>query len=90
MDIQVQIPDDVAQVLGTNQPDMSRAFVEAIALEGYRNSQLSESQVRRLLGLETRLQVHAFLKAHGVPLNYSLAELERDIASLEAFERKQS
>jgi Uncharacterised protein family (UPF0175) len=45
-----------------------------------------EGQVRRLLGFRTRMQVHTFLKAHNVYLDYSIRELENDLASLKHFE----
>ena len=86
MDVQLQIPDDVARVIQNQQPDLSRAALEALALEGYRTERLSEGQVRRMLGFRTRIQVHAFLKAHNVYLNYSIHELEIDLASLRQFE----
>jgi hypothetical protein len=86
MDIQLQIPDDVARVLQSEQPDLSRAALEALALEAYRTRRLSEGQVRRMLGFRTRMQVHAFLKAHNVYLNYSIQELENDLESLKNFE----
>ena len=86
MDVQLQIPDDVARVIQSQQPDLSRAAVEALALEGYRSERLSEGQVRRMLGFRTRMQVHTFLKAHNVCLNYSIRELENDLASLKQFE----
>jgi hypothetical protein len=86
MDVQLQIPDDVARVLQSEQPDLSRAALEALALEGYRNERLSEAQVRRMLGFKTRMQIHAFLKAHNVYLNYSIHELENDLESLKHFE----
>ena len=86
MDVQLQIPDDVARVIQNEQPDLSRAALEALALEGYRTRRLSEAQVRRMLGLRTRMQVHAFLKAHNVYLNYSMPELESDLRSLKHFE----
>ena len=35
-------------------------------LEGYRSGILTESQVRRMLGFETRMEVNAFLKDHGI------------------------
>jgi Uncharacterised protein family (UPF0175) len=38
---------------------------------------LSEEQVRRLLGYETRLEVHGFLKEHSVYLRYTVEDLER-------------
>ena len=86
MDVQLQIPDDVARVIQNQQPDLSRAALEALALEGYRSERLSEGQVRRMLGFRTRIQVHAFLKAHNVYLNYSIRELQNDLASLKHFE----
>lgn len=58
---------------------MSRRTLEAIALEGYRSGALSESQVRRPLGFETRMDVHAFLKQAGVPLHYTKADVEEDL-----------
>jgi hypothetical protein len=92
VNVQIQIPDDVAEVFcpegASSGPDVPRAVLEALALEGYRSRRLSESQVRRLLGLDTRIQVHAFLKRHGVPLNYTVEDLEKDLLSLEAIERK--
>ena len=87
MDVQLQIPDDVARVIQSDQPDLSRAALEALALEGYRSVRLSEAQVRRMLGFRTRMQVHAFLKAHNVYLNYSVQELENDLESLKHFEQ---
>lgn len=86
MDVQLQIPDDVARVIQTEQPDLSRAALEALALEGYRSERLSQAQVRRMLGFRTQMQVHAFLKAHNVYLNYSIHELENDLESLKHFE----
>jgi hypothetical protein len=86
MDVHLQIPDDVARIIQSEQPDLSRAALEALALEGYRSERLSEAQVRRLLGFKTRMQVHAFLKAHNVYLNYSIQELEHDLESLKHFE----
>jgi hypothetical protein len=88
MDVQLQIPDDVARVIQSEQPDLSRAALEALALEGYRSVRLSEAQVRRMLDFRTRMQVHAFLKARNVYLNYSIQELENDLESLKHFEEK--
>lgn len=76
MDIAIHLPDDIAGVLPWE--DMPRHVLEQIALEGYHAGHLSEEQVRRLLDYDTRLEVHAFLKAHDVPLRYTLADLEKD------------
>ena len=42
---------------------------------------LSETQLRRLLGFETRFQVHALLKEHRVPYRYSKADVQEDLAT---------
>ena len=35
-----------------------------------------------MLGLETRMEGDAFLKQHGIHLNYTETELEKDMATL--------
>ena len=78
MPITVDVPQGyAAQIVAAGQ-DPSRTALEALALEGYRSERLSESGVRRMLGYETRMEVHAFLKEHDVPLHFSLADLEQD------------
>jgi hypothetical protein len=42
---------------------------------------LTEAQVRRLLELETRFQVHALLKEHQVPLRYTETDVEDDLSA---------
>ena len=74
MQITVQLPDDLAQ-----HPNAAREVLEAFAIEGYRSRQLSESEVRRLLQLETRMEVHALLVEHDVALNYTEDHLRQDI-----------
>jgi len=81
MQIQFELPEEIAQALAAN--DLSRAALEAIALEGYRSGRLGSGQVQRLLGFTTPMQVHAFLKLHDVYLNYSAEELAKDIAVTE-------
>jgi hypothetical protein len=58
---------------------LPRALLESFALEGYRSGTLTEEQVRMALGYGTRMQVHGFLKDHGVYLNYNQEDLEQDM-----------
>ena len=81
MQISFDIPDDIARVLGVEGIDLSRLTLEALALEGYRARVLFESDLCRMLGFESRLDVHAFLKQHGVYLQYGVAEFEQDEAT---------
>lgn len=76
MDVTIQVPEDIAAAMPWD--DVPRHLVEQIALEGYQEGWLSEEQVRRLLGYETRVDVHGFFKAHGAYLPYSVDDLEQD------------
>ena len=78
MQLTLELPDELSAALGASGRDLSRAALEAIALEAYRERKLSTAQLRRLLGLQTRMEVDGFLKEHGVELEYTLEDLERD------------
>jgi len=78
MHITIDIPDTISGVIAPEQ-DPARATLEALALEGYRSDRLSEYDIQQLLGFETRMEVHGFLKAHGVYLHYGVADLEHDM-----------
>ena len=83
MEIAIHLPDDVAARLQAEQPDISRHVLESLALKvWYQFGELNGGkQIRRLLSYNTRLKVHAFLAEHGVPLRYTLEDLERDRAA---------
>jgi len=81
--ITVKLPESVAKKLGSSKIDLSRTALEAIALEGYRSDRLTGFQVMEMLGLETRLELDAFLKAHRIELEYSFEDLERERADLD-------
>src|SRR5258708_29834385 len=77
MEIILKIPDELARQVASEGKDPARVALEALALEGYRAERLSESAIRQMLGFESRIQVHAFLKEHGVHLHYDLSALDR-------------
>jgi predicted HTH domain antitoxin len=79
MQLTVELPDDILTALEGQWPDIGRQALEAIAVEGYRTGALTENQVRRLLELESRFDVHALLKEHRVPLRYTTSDLEDDM-----------
>jgi hypothetical protein len=84
MDVTIHIADEIARQIvpeGADPALVARVALEALVLEGYRSRALGESAVRRMLGFESRLDVHAFLKQHGVYLQYGIAELEQDMAA---------
>jgi hypothetical protein len=80
MTIELHLPEDIARDLSAQEGDLSRAALESLALEGYRAGHLSEEQLRRMLGFDSRFGVHEFLKQHQTYLNYTEADLEHDLA----------
>ena len=78
MQLTLELPDELSAALAASGRDLSRAAFEAIVLEAYRERKLSATQLRRLLGYQTRMEVDGFLKEHGVELEYTLEDLERD------------
>ncbi len=78
MTITVEIPEELAGQLIAAGQNPARAVLEAIALEGYRSDHLTEADIRKLLGFDTRIEVHGFLKEHGAFLPYTDEDLEHD------------
>ncbi len=76
-----------SQLIAAGQ-EPARAALEAIALEGYRSDRLSTVEVRRLLGFETRTEVDAFLKEHGVFKSYTEEDLAHAIEVASHVERR--
>lgn len=83
MRVAIELPEDIAEGLRTKWKDLPRHTLEALALEGYRSGALTESQVRRVLGFETRLEANSFLRDHGVFYNYTPSDLDQEIRTNE-------
>jgi hypothetical protein len=81
MQITLELPEDIAQGLGSRWKDLPRAALESLALEAYRTKALTAAQLRRLLGFETPMQVDAFLKEHEV-YDFTAADFEQDRETL--------
>jgi Uncharacterised protein family (UPF0175) len=88
MEITLNIPDEFARQVVSEGKEPARIALEALALEGYRTELLSESALRQMLGFETRLEVHAFLKEHGVYLHYDVCDLDQDEAAASSVRQK--
>lgn len=84
MEVVVHISDSVVATLPSQNGDLARDLLESYALEGYKTGKLTAYQMKELLGLETSIEVDAFLKAHGVPLEMTLEDLEEGRKSLDA------
>jgi predicted HTH domain antitoxin len=76
--VTISLPDELLGAFSVQGQDFSRAALEALAIEAYRSRKISAALLRQVLGFQTRMQVDAFLKDHGVELEYTLEDLERD------------
>ena len=80
MSVTISLPDEI---LSADARNLRRRILEQVALEGFKSGQLTTSQVQRILGFDTRMQVHEFLAAHSVPwIDYDEEELEREVKTL--------
>ncbi|MGH9611156.1 MAG: UPF0175 family protein [Bryobacteraceae bacterium] len=86
MQVTLDIPDDLVHALSAPGQDPSRAALEAWGLEAFRQRRLSEYQLRTLLGLSSRWDLHALFKERRIDM-YTVEEFEKDLATNEEFRK---
>ncbi len=79
MNVAIELPKEIANSLAKPGQDLSRIALEALAAQGYRDGKLTHSEVQQLLGFNSRWETDAFLKQAGAHLDYTEADLERDL-----------
>lgn len=82
VNIAIEIPDDIGRVLAGQAGDVSRAVLEAVAIEAYRSGTITPAQVQQMLGLSSRWQTESFLRRAEAYHDYTMDDLERDIAAI--------
>ena len=87
MPVTITLPDDLAAALLPQGQEPTRAALEAIALEAYRQRRITAYQLRRLLGIESRYELDGFLKEHEV-YDYTVEDFEHDLATIQKLEEK--
>ena len=87
MQVTLDLPEDLAQRFAADTSGLSRAVLEALALEGLRFGKLTTAQARWLLGIKSRYEMDGFLKAHGVLLSVTLEDVRRDSETALAFSK---
>lgn len=78
MRIWLDLPDDLVEQLAEKGQDLSRSALEALAIDAYRMNRITSHQLCQLLELPSRYELDGFLKHHGVPLEYSFGDFERE------------
>lgn len=82
MNVEIKVPEDVARQLEAKWGNVSQRALEALTLDAYRSGVITEAQVQRMLHLPSRWAVDAFLKRAQAYLDYTEADLERDLAAI--------
>ena len=76
--ISLELPDEIVQQLAEDGQDLSRAALEALAIDAYRMNRITGHQLRNLLHIPSRYELDGFLKHHGVPLEYTIEDFEHE------------
>lgn len=82
MNLVLCIPDELAERLGATG-DVARRALEAFGVAEYQAERITESELRRMLGFETRYELDGFLKERGVFLAYTMEDLRREQETLD-------
>jgi predicted HTH domain antitoxin len=82
MNVAIEIPDEVGRALAAHGTDVSRAVLEAVAVEAYRSGAITPAQVRQMLGLRSWSDTELFLRRAEAYHDYTMDDLERDIAAI--------
>jgi len=84
MEVTLHIPDEVVNQMNVTATDLSRRALEGLAIDGYRGGTISDPDLLRVLGFQTRYELDGFLKAHGFYHDVTMADIEHDLADLKS------
>ena len=87
MQVNFDVPEDVAQQFAAEAGGITRAALEALAIEGVRSGKLTVHQAREMLGIPSRNEMDGFLKAHGVLLPLTFQDFVSDGETAAAFSK---
>jgi hypothetical protein len=87
MQVNLDVPEDVARQFAAEPGGITRAALEALAIEGVRSGRLTTHQARQMLGIPSRYEMDGFLKAHGVVLPITMEDVVRDTKTALTFSK---
>jgi hypothetical protein len=90
MEVTVYIPDTIGEKLGKGKGEIPRWLLEKAGLEAYRAREISGYELRLMLGLKSRIELDAFLKTHGIYLEYSDEDFGHDAETSRQLKLKQA
>lgn len=78
MQVRLDVPEDVAKQFAAEPGGITRAALEALAIEGVRSGKLTVHQARQMLGIASRYEMDGFLKKHSVLLPITMEDVAKD------------
>ena len=87
MQVHLDVPEDVARQFAAEPGGITRAALEALAIEGVRSGKLTVHQARQMLGIPSRDEMDGFLKEHGVFLPITIEDVVRDSETATVFSK---
>jgi predicted HTH domain antitoxin len=88
VNVAIEIPDEIGRVLASQAGGISRAVLEAVAVEYYRSGAITPALVQQMLGLGSRWATESFLRRVEAFHDYTMDDLERDIAAIRDVSRQ--
>jgi predicted HTH domain antitoxin len=86
--IAIDIPDDIAMRLAPDTTAASRVVLEGVAIASYRKGAITAAQVREILDHHSRWETDSFLHRAGAYADYTMDDLEKDIAAIRDSSRR--
>jgi hypothetical protein len=81
----LEIPEGLAERLGVvSADDLPRAAFEALTIDALRRKRIDEREAGQILGITDRYARDGFLKRHGIEIDYTWDDLERERAAFRA------
>jgi predicted HTH domain antitoxin len=78
MAITIQLPPGVESNLRADDPHLEESLRERILIDAYAAGKIGTADIADALSLPTRWDAERWLDERGVPMNYSLNDLEHD------------
>ena len=86
VEVNINLPDEVAKKLSEGGEDLTRVALEGVAIKGYTEGKLSHAQIQELLGFRSRFETDQFLKDANI--SFPGYDLDTDIGTNEALRGK--
>ncbi len=90
MNVAIDIPDAIGRLIAGQSGDIYRVVLEAVDVEAYRSRAITPAQVQQMLGLRSRWDAESFLRRAEAYHDYTMEDLERDIAAIRDASRYES